>query len=1319
MGPPITTYAPYQTPPTDPTNLCPSLPRGLDSPTHSIAHAMTTPTACPRCGAPLAAGARFCSRCGFDASGEQAVATEKMPGITVPPPPGSATAVEVDPQAGLIDELRRATLGEFEIAAELGRGGMATVFLAHEIALDRKVAIKVMSPALLSSGKGMAERFKREARTAAKLSHPHIIPIYGVRESGRLLFFVMKFVQGRALDAIIKENGALPIKMVQVILAQAGSALDYAHRHGIVHRDIKPANIMVDTEGWTVVTDFGIAKVRESEGLTMTGATIGTPTYMSPEQCSAKEITGATDQYSLGIAAYEMLTGKVPFDADSVMSLMWQHFHEPPPPLLERRPDCPPALAKAVERMLAKAPAERWASLDEAIEAVGTPPANDPIRQLMKAMARAGIAPEATAPHTPLSPVPKYTTPPPTSTGAPKTAKAPPATAAPTTPIPATSDATPPPPPLPSTPLEPITPTVASREITDSPTAILASTPVPPTAPPKIPKATPPSLPPLPRGIPQAPPPPRRTRPSGRTAMPSPTIAPVGAPRQGSALKWVGLAAALLVIGVAAWAMLGRNQTPKPTTQPASPAAPPPAPPAPVASITVIPSSTALTVGDTAQLAAVLMDAGRTILASAGHTVVWRSSDSTKARVSPTGLVQARAPGRIDVIATSEGKSDTGSVLITTTAAPVASVEVVGTTTVAAGDTALLTANPKDVHGNVLTGRTVTWSSGDRAIATVSPAGTVTALRQGTVTISAAVEKKIGTARLTIAPVAVASVSIAPPEASLQIGGKTQLSATPRDARDHALTGRTIRWSSSDDALATVSATGVVTGIAAGQATITAEVESQAAKATITVTLVPVASVAIAPATLTLAAGKSSQLNVSLKDARGGTIRDRDVTWTTSDPSVASVSPAGLVTATRGGSVTITATSDGVKSTATVTVPAQPAPPAVANNPPANQPGGKATPESQPAAVTPPPTSPANPPAAAAGVVVRRGVAAGGQHTCAMTTTGATACWGSNEFGQLADPAAGGGVNLPILMSGLSGFTMLVAGINHTCGLTDGGSAICWGANLKGQLGNGRTAGPPTAGPVAGGHVFQSIVAGARHTCGLGADGVAWCWGDNENGQLGNGSTRGANTPQRVSGSTRFKMLAAGSDHSCGLGTDGRVYCWGDGFSGQLGRGARESTNEPNAVDADVKFTSVTSGGKHACAIAVNGKAYCWGANVAGEIGDGSKDERDSPVPVAGAHVFAALAAGSEHTCGITSDGDAYCWGRNREGQLGDGTRADRQAPAKVSTSQSIQAISAGGNHSCGVTSAGVLCWGGNIKGQLGDGSAVARLTPVSVEPGH
>src|SRR2546427_4945869 len=232
---------------------------------------------CARCGARLGPGAYFCPRCGTTFPVAPA---DAPPVATAPPPPHDAG------REALLDALRHATLGDYEILAELGRGGMATVYLAHDVALDRKVAIKVLAPALLAMGEGMVERFKREARTAAALSHPHIIPIYAVRESDRVLYFVMQYVQGRALDSIIRDVGPLPIAMVQTILAQVGDALSYAHRHGIIHRDIKSANIMLDDEGRAVVTDFGIAKVVQAQGLTVTGVTVGTPTYMSPEQAA-------------------------------------------------------------------------------------------------------------------------------------------------------------------------------------------------------------------------------------------------------------------------------------------------------------------------------------------------------------------------------------------------------------------------------------------------------------------------------------------------------------------------------------------------------------------------------------------------------------------------------------------------------------------------------------------------------------------------------------------------------------------------------------------------------------------------------------------------------------------------------------------------------------------------------------------------------------------------------------------------------------------------------------------------------------------------
>jgi len=260
---------------------------------------------------------------------------------------------------------------------------------------------------LLVMGEGMVERFKREARTAAALSHPHIIPIFAVKDSHRIIYFVMKYVQGRPLDAVIHDVERLPIPMVQAILAQVGDALGYAHRHGVVHRDIKSANIMIDEEGWAVVTDFGIAKVQETQGLTLTGVAVGTPAYMSPEQCATREVTGASDQYSLGVVAYEMLTGRLPFQSVSSMSMMYAHFNEQAPSVTELRTDCPPHLASAVMRMLEKEPEDRWPTMDDVIAVCGrpSPRRDDPIRSEMITLAKSGPARLLAEMHVPTSPI--------------------------------------------------------------------------------------------------------------------------------------------------------------------------------------------------------------------------------------------------------------------------------------------------------------------------------------------------------------------------------------------------------------------------------------------------------------------------------------------------------------------------------------------------------------------------------------------------------------------------------------------------------------------------------------------------------------------------------------------------------------------------------------------------------------------------------------------------------------------------------------------------------------------------------------------------
>jgi serine/threonine protein kinase len=358
-------------------------------------------TTCPKCKKPLNQNSKFCANCGNDVSGVWNQSGNN-------PQLGGTIAIENDPNVDLLGQLLSdTTLGDYEIFGELGRGGMAAVYLGHDMALDRKVAIKTMLPELVTK-EGMVARFKREAQTAAALSHPHIIQIFTVKETKELCFFVMKFIEGRSLESVINDKGRIPLEMAHTILGQVGSALDYAHRKKVVHRDIKPANIMIDEDGWAIVTDFGIAKVQEAQNLTATGTAIGTPHYMSPEQFHNKAVTGASDQYSLGVVAYEMLAGKKPFDGGTYAEIITQHLFEAPPDLTTILPDIPQHVSDVVKKMMAKDPADRFPDLDTAIHAFGAPPdkkQGDVVRTQMISLAKSGPQKKLRL-SVPMSPIP-------------------------------------------------------------------------------------------------------------------------------------------------------------------------------------------------------------------------------------------------------------------------------------------------------------------------------------------------------------------------------------------------------------------------------------------------------------------------------------------------------------------------------------------------------------------------------------------------------------------------------------------------------------------------------------------------------------------------------------------------------------------------------------------------------------------------------------------------------------------------------------------------------------------------------------------------
>jgi tRNA A-37 threonylcarbamoyl transferase component Bud32 len=288
------------------------------------------------------------------------------------PLPGSGSCSHCDTLAPELEELgeRLATAleGRYEILRLLGRGGMAAVYLARDLVLEREVAIKVLPPDM-SRDPQLIRRFQQEAKTAAKLDHPNIIPIYRVESEAGLAYIVMKYVSGQSLEELAS-RGPLPIPQVRHILREAALALGHAHRRRVVHRDVKPANIMVDEDGRVVLTDFGISKaVRTSTEITGSGAILGTPHYMAPEQARGHEVDGRTDQYALAIVGHRVLTGKAPFDGDA-QAILYQQVFESAPSLMDRRPDTPADLRRALDRAMAKDARSRFATMEEFAAAI-------------------------------------------------------------------------------------------------------------------------------------------------------------------------------------------------------------------------------------------------------------------------------------------------------------------------------------------------------------------------------------------------------------------------------------------------------------------------------------------------------------------------------------------------------------------------------------------------------------------------------------------------------------------------------------------------------------------------------------------------------------------------------------------------------------------------------------------------------------------------------------------------------------------------------------------------------------------------------------
>jgi serine/threonine-protein kinase len=266
--------------------------------------------------------------------------------------------------------LQRALAGRYSLERELGRGGMGVVFLARDVALDRPVAIKLLPPAMAAQA-ALRQRFLREAQLAAKLSHPNIIPIFAVGEVDDFVFFVMAYVDGQTLGHRIQSRGPMTPAEGTRMIQEVAWALAYAHLRGIVHRDVKPDNILLEQgTGRALVSDFGIARLADASGGTAVGEVLGTAQYMSPEQATGEKLDGRSDLYALGVVAFYALSGRLPFDAPDVPALLAMHITRPAPPLASVAAGVPGKLAQAVDRCLAKDPAERFQTGEQLAEAV-------------------------------------------------------------------------------------------------------------------------------------------------------------------------------------------------------------------------------------------------------------------------------------------------------------------------------------------------------------------------------------------------------------------------------------------------------------------------------------------------------------------------------------------------------------------------------------------------------------------------------------------------------------------------------------------------------------------------------------------------------------------------------------------------------------------------------------------------------------------------------------------------------------------------------------------------------------------------------------
>lgn len=342
-------------------------------------------------------------------------------------------------------------------------------------------------------------------------------------------------------------------------------------------------------------------------------------------------------------------------------------------------------------------------------------------------------------------------------------------------------------------------------------------------------------------------------------------------------------------------------------------------------------------------------------------------------------------------------------------------------------------------------------------------------------------------------------------------------------------------------------------------------------------------------------------------------------------------------------------------------------------------------------------------------------IAAGGSVACGLDANGGAWCWGDDSQGQMGMGSATGVQQGPVQAAGGATFSSLTIGLRHTCGITTGGVAECWGFGMLGQLGDGSSTTQYAPVTVAGGITFTALSAGRRHTCGLDGNGTMYCWGGNVFRQLGDGTNTPRGTPTAVAGGHSFVAMSASNNTTCAVDGGGVGYCWGTGYDGV----ASSLVLAPKATFAGLSLEAIESGIQFSCALTTAGQAYCAGDNTLGMLGDGTGLVHATPSPVLGSYTFTDLALATNSACGVTPSGVGLCWGENTFAQLGDGTTEPRTSPTTVWGGIPFRHVVASLTSSCGLATSGkVYCWGLNSDGQLGNGSTTPTPMPTQVSGG-